>query len=196
MNKLKRSSKNNKIKPFIEQYNWKEIDFQSHRKDWKKFQSNNKSIALNTLYVPHNTEKIRPAYKSKYNLNRKNQVILLLITDGRKWHYLAVKSLSALYRGITSNNNGDFYCLNCFCSYKTENKLKNHKKVCENRDYCYVEMPEEDKILKYNHGEKSTKVPFTIYADLESLLEKMNTYHNDPEKSSTTKINKHTPSGY
>ena len=40
------------------------------------------------------------------------------------------------------------------------------------------------------------KVPFTIYADLESLLEKMNTCHNNPKKSSITKINKHTPSGY
>ena len=40
------------------------------------------------------------------------------------------------------------------------------------------------------------KVPFIIYADLESLLEKMNTCHNNPEKSSTTKINKHTPSAY
>ena len=39
-------------------------------------------------------------------------------------------------------------------------------------------------------------VPFTICADLESPLEKMNTCHNNPEKSSATKINKHTPSGY
>ena len=48
-----------------------------------------------------------------------------------------------------------------------------HKKVCENHDYCYVEMTEEDnKILKHNQGEKSMKVPFIIYADLESLLKK------------------------
>ena len=40
------------------------------------------------------------------------------------------------------------------------------------------------------------KVQFIIYADIESLLEKMNTCHNSPEKSSTIKINKHTPSGY
>ena len=85
-----------KIRHFIEQYNWKEIDFPSHGKDWKKFESNNKSIALNILYVPHNTEKIRHAYKSKYNSTRENQVILLMITDGEKWRYLAVKSLSAL----------------------------------------------------------------------------------------------------
>ena len=50
--------------------------------------------------------------------------------------------------------------------------------------------------MKSNHGEKSIKAPFIIYADLESLLEKLNTCHNNPEKSSTTKINKHTPSDY
>ena len=83
------------------------------------------------------------------------------------------KKLSALLKGITSNHKGDFYCLNCFHSYSTKNKLKKHKNVCENHGYCYVEMPKEDnKILKYSHGEKSMKVPFIIYADLESLLEK------------------------
>ena len=147
--------------------------------------------------MPYNTEKIRHAYKLKYNLTRESQVILLTITDGEKWHYLAVKSLSALFREITGNNHGDFYCLNGFQSYSTENKLKKHKKVCKNHDYCYVEMPEEDnKILKYNEGEKSMKARFMIYADLECLLEKMNTCHNNPEKSSTTKINKHTLSSY
>ena len=121
-----------------------------------------------------------------------------MITDGEKWHYLAAKSLSALFRGIASNNNGDFYCLNCFHLFRTENKLKKHKNVCENHDYCYVEMPKEDnKILKYNHGEKFMKAPFIIYTDLESLLEKMNTCHNNnTKKSSTAKINKHTPFGY
>ena len=120
-----------------------------------------------------------------------------MITDGEKWHYLTVRGLSALLREVTGNNNGDFYYLNCFRAYTTENKLESHKKVCENHDYCCVEMPNEHhKILKYNHGEKSMKAPFIIYADLESLLEKINTCCDNPEKSSTTKINKHTPSGY
>ena len=151
-----------KIKAFIDKYNWK--DFLSHSKDWRKFESNNKSIAVNILYVPHNTEKIRHAYKSKYNLTPESQVILLMITDGEKWHYLAVKSLSALFRGITSNHKEDFYCLNCFHSYSTENELKKHKKVCENHDYCYVEMPEEDiKTIKYHNKKKFMKVPFFIF---------------------------------
>ena len=105
--------------------------------------------------------------------------------------------MSALFREITGNNHGDFYCLNFFQSYTTENKLKKHKKVCEHHDYCCVEMPEEyNKLLKYNEGEKSMRLLFIIYADLECLLEKMNTCHNNPEKSSTTKMNKHTPPGY
>ena len=73
-----------KIKHFIDQYNWKEISFPSPKKDWEKFELNNKSIALNVLFVPYNTETIRLAYKSKYNTNLENQVILLMITDGKK----------------------------------------------------------------------------------------------------------------
>ena len=58
-------------------------------------------------------------------------------------------------------------------------------------------MPTKDNnTIKYNHGEKSIKLPFVVYADLECLLEKMNTCYNNLEESSTTKINKHKPSGY
>ena len=49
-------------------------------------------MALNILYVPHITEEIRHAYKSKRNLKRKNQVIFLMITDGKKWLYFDVKN--------------------------------------------------------------------------------------------------------
>ena len=107
-----------KIKPFIDQYNWKDIDFPFPSKDWRKFELNNK-IALNILYVSHNARKVNVAYKSKHNLSCDKQVILLMITDGEKWHYLVVKNLPGLLRGITSSHHGDFYCLNCFRSYST-----------------------------------------------------------------------------
>ena len=124
-----------KIKPFIEKYNWKDIDFPSTSKDWKTFELNNE-VALNILYVPHGTKKIEIAYKSKHNLTR-------------------------------------------------EMPTKN------------VEMPTKDNtIIKYNQGEKSIKLPFIVYADLECFLEKMSTCCNTPEESSTTKINKHTRSDY
>ena len=170
--------------PYISQYNRKDIAFLSHQKDWKKLEQNSKTIALNILFVPHSTKLIRLTYKSKYNHKRKNQVILLMITDGKKWHYLAVRSLSALFREITSSNNGDFYCLNCFHSYRTLNKLKKHERVCNNHDYCHVDMPKEnEKILKYNHKEKSLKAPFISTPDLECILEKEQSRQNNPENS-------------
>ena len=55
-----------KIRPFIDQYTWKDINFPATSKDWNKFELNNK-IALNILYVPHNTKNIQLAYRSKYN---------------------------------------------------------------------------------------------------------------------------------
>ena len=75
--------------------------------------------------VPHDEIEISHAYKSKYNHTRKNQVVLLMMTDGQKWHYTdlkseptedgfngTAKSLSKLFRGIKSNNHADFHCLN------------------------------------------------------------------------------------
>ena len=96
-----------------------------------------------------------------------------------------------------SGYNGDFYCLSCLHSFRTDDALKKHERLCDNHDYCHVKMPtEENKILKYNHGEKSLKVPFTIIADLECLLIKEQSYQNNPEKSYTEKKAEHEPSGY
>ena len=115
--------------------------FSVKKKTGKSLNKKNKTIALNTI-VPHNTKQIRHVYKLKYNFKRKNQVILLMITDGKKWHYLDVKRLSALLRGITSNHKEGFSCLNCFHSYRAKNKK--HERVCNDHDYCYVEMPNKD----------------------------------------------------
>ena len=133
------------IKPFIDKYSWKGIDFPAGIRDWKNFEENNKDVSINILYVPPNTKTINLAYKSKYNRKRKNQVVLLMITNDKqsdkidKWHYIALKSvntdngfnrpirsLSRLFRGITSNNNGDFYCLGCLHSFRTDNALEKH----------------------------------------------------------------------
>ena len=153
---------------------------------------------MNILFVRHNKKEIEPAYTSKYNYKRKKQVILLMITDDdNRWHYLAVKSLPALLRGITSNHYGDFYCLNCFHSYRTLNKLSKYERVCNSHDYCPIDMPEEGKnILKYSPGDKSLKAPFIIYVDLECLLKKEQSCRNNPENSYTQRKAKHKASGY
>ena len=75
-----------------------------------------------------------------------------MIADGKKWHYLAITNLSALLEGKSSNHHG---CLNCFNSYTSNNKLKEHEEICNNYDSFHIEMPKcFEKILKYNPGEK------------------------------------------
>ena len=72
---------------------------------------------------------------------------MLITTNGKKWHYivlksettddgfnLPIKSLSRLFIGVTSNHVGDFYCLNCLHSFRTDNALKKHERLCENND--------------------------------------------------------------
>ena len=76
--------------------------------------------------------------------------------------------MSALLRGISSKHVGDFYCLNCFHSNSTKDKLKKHENVCKKHDCCFVEKPKEhNKVSKYNQEEKSIKIPFITYAPLE-----------------------------
>ena len=103
-----------------------------------------------------------------------------MITNGEKWHYLALKStisnhgymrptqsISRLFKGITSNHHYDYYCLNCFHSYRIIDKLKKHKSVCDNNDYCEILMPDDkNKVLKYASGSQSLKMAHAIYVDI------------------------------
>ena len=161
-------------------------------------------IALNVLYIPRNTKTISVAYRSKYNNKHKKQAILLIISNGKKQHYLAVTNLSTLLQRISSNHKEDFYCLNCFNSCTSKNKLKKHDEMCNNHDSYHIEMPKQvEKILKYNPAEKSLKAPFAIYLDLECFLKKEQSHYNNNnnnnnnlEESYTQKKARHEPSGW
>ena len=82
----------------IEKLKWVDINFSSYQRGWREFEQSNTLVALNVLFVSHDSEKIKLAYKWKYNYKRKNQVILLMINDEAKnCYYFAVKNLSELY---------------------------------------------------------------------------------------------------
>ena len=73
-----------------------DTDFLSHQKAWGNFEQERNSMALNVLFVSHNNEEIKLAYRSSYN-KHKNQVILLMITDeANNYCYFAIKNLSEL----------------------------------------------------------------------------------------------------
>ena len=71
------------------------------------------------------------------------------------------------------------------------------KKYVKNIDFCGIVMAsEKDKIVEFKHYIKSDKMPCIIYADIESLIKKIDGCQNNPEKSPTTKIDKHNPCEY
>ena len=94
-----------------------DTNFSSYQRYWENFEQENNSIAINALFVSHNSEEIKLAYKSGYN-TRKNQVILLMINDeANNYYYFPIQILSELnslgwLRGkkeaIINNNNNDF----------------------------------------------------------------------------------------
>ena len=96
---------------------------------------------------------------------------------------------------ITQNiieNKGNFYCLNCLHSFKTENKLKCHEKVCKNIYFFGIVVPPENgNILEFNKCRKSDKMVHIFYPALESLIKEIDGSPKILEKSSTTKIGKH-----
>ena len=102
---------------------------------------------------------------------------------------------------------GELYFLKFLHSFSTENKLKEYENVNKNRDYCCIEIPKQEIILKYNHEEMSVQIPSIIYANMlisiysfllyaESSLKETNTCQSNPENTLMSKINKHTVTGY
>ena len=100
----------------------------SYQREWEEFEQNNSSIALNILFVPHNSEEITLAYKSNCN-KRKNQVILLMINnEANNSYYFGVKNMSELNslgwlmgkKEATINNDNSFEnALNDALNYQT-----------------------------------------------------------------------------
>ena len=80
------------------------IKFLPHIKDKKKFETNNKSIALNILFLSHNSQEIRHAYKTRHNLNRENQIIVSMINDGKKCNKLCNKLPEEMKRTTNLNS--------------------------------------------------------------------------------------------
>ena len=98
---------------------------------------------------------------------------------------------------LASNHDGNFYCLNYLHSFRTDNALKKQEGLCDNNDYCSVEMLTQfNKTLKYNYGEKPLRTPFVIYADLELLLIKKQSCQNKSNECYTERKAIHEPCGY
>ena len=160
-----------------------------------RFEHLNPNISISVLGY-NKEERVYPLRISKCT-KRKHDIILLLIKDGEKSHYCLVKNISALLSSqINSNDHKRYFCLNCFNSFKDEDKLKEHKKYCYENESVKINMPPPGTFLRFKNFLHSEKAPFAVYADFESLIKPMDNCNPDPNKSYTKKYQKHEPTSF
>jgi hypothetical protein len=162
--------------PFIEQYDFSNINFPASANDICKFQKQNKDIAINALlYVPSEENKaasVVPIYHPPHSLafNRRMATILL-VGD----HWLAVTNLNRLLseQGETGARDHMAHCFRCLKNLYYPDRLAIHMKKCYNGMGQRVVMPSpEEAVHKFKDWSKMLSHSFVMYADMECILVK------------------------
>ena len=180
------------LKSKIDTLNMKDIKYPITLKDIKKFECLNSSISISVLGY-NEKEKVYPLRVSEY-IGREHDIVLMLICNEERKHYCLVNDLSRLLGAQTSRHpTKQSSCLRCFNSFNCENSLKNHKEYCGTSKCIKINMPEKDPVLKFKNYRNSEKVPFVIYADIESLIKSLQSCEPNPQSSYTKKYQKHEP---
>ena len=114
-----------RLRPYENQYNWKGLEFPVSIKKIDKFEKNNPGIAVKVLFSKKKKQNIYTARRSERNVKciNKKQVNLLMIVDGEKRLYTAMKSISRLLKSLNATHKGAYhFCMNCLNGFCTVSK--------------------------------------------------------------------------
>ena len=121
----------------------------------------------------------------------------MIIEEGEKKHYVAIKSLGRLLSKMNSKNClPHHFCSNCLQGFSDITSRDNHYEYCRSNESVRIEMPTRNPIVSYSNGQHQFKVPFIMYADFESILEPIQRVSNNSNISSTRGVNTRKPSGW
>ena len=180
------------LKSKIETIDMGDIKYPVKLPDINEFERLNSSIAI-SVFAYSTEDKVYPLRISRHS-NRLHKIKLFLITEEEKRHYCLIKNMSRLVSSQVSKHNGViFICERCMNHFQTEKSLKAHEEHCNTNECIKINMPEKGSVLKFKNYHNSEMVPFVIYADMESLLEPIQSCGPNPEGSFTEKFQKHKP---
>ena len=172
-------------------FDWEGINFPVSTKDISKFERRNR-IGVNVLVLHGKTPYICRKGGDYYRV-----VNLMIIEDGDKRHYVAIKSLGRLLSKMNNKQKTTrHFCSNCLQGFSDIKSRDDHYAYCRSDESVRIEMPARNPIVEYSNGQHQLKVPFIMYADFESILEPIQGASNNPNQSSTRGVNIHTPSGW
>ena len=155
------------IMRYANNYNWSRLEFPEAINKINEFEKNN-DIAVNVLGIKG--QKIYICRKSKYN-DRKN-VDLLLITDGEKRHYTAIKSRSRLL-GSSNSKDGhqQHFCINCIQGFHSEESRDKHFECCIDNEAVRIEMLKEGSSVEFHDAQNQASMPEKTGVKLELLTD-------------------------
>lgn len=169
----------NKYSQYENHLDFTGIQFPVELKQIKKFEQQNPSISINVYMFDIANETIH-SMRLTEEVKEKHIHLLMLTkeTDDdtfKIFHYCWIKKLNALLgKQVSSWGHRLFFCDRCLNHFMSEEKLKMHLINCMKQNKCQIEMPtEENDTIFFKNHKNQLKVPFVIYADVESLLKKI-----------------------
>ena len=115
------------LRPYENQHNWKGLEFPVSIKKIDKFEKNNPGIAVNVLFSKKKSQNIYTVRRSERNVKCKKQLSLLMIVDGEKRHYTAIKNISRLLSKLNGKTKRAYhFCMNCLNGFRTESARDKH----------------------------------------------------------------------
>ena len=135
-----------RLRPYENQHHWKGLEFPVSIKKFDKFEENSPGIAVKVLFSKNKSQNIYTARRSERNTNCKKKLNLLMIVDGKKRHYNAIKSISRLLKSLNATHKGEYhFCMNCLNGFRTESARDKHYEYCSSNGHVKVKMPIEKK---------------------------------------------------
>ena len=192
----KNASRINDLKKYVNDLNFKRINFPVKVRDIQKFENYNPDLPGINVFSINDNNKIYPLRLNQKDT--KKSIDLFLFSKDEKQHYSLIKNFSRLARSqITSHTSSKIHiCKKCLSHYTKKYLFKRHSRYCNKNETVAVKMPSKNSILKFKNHFKKLPIPFTIYADFECFTIPVNSCQLNPNKSYTQSYQKHEPSGY
>ena len=193
---------NKNVRDNSEKFNWSGIEFPVSLEQIVKFEKQN-PFAVNVFGIEG--EKVYPLRISKER--EKHFIDLLLISKGETTHYCWMKNKSLLLSSqVSKHMSSRFFCDRCINHFPNKPALEKHLEYCSDNETVRIEFPKHKNkdgkdidcpvFLKFKNFNRSTRVPFVVYADFEYFTEKLSTCYPDESRSFTNQYQHHKPSGF
>ena len=180
-------------KEYVNKLDYSGVEFPIAVKHYNRIEKQN-SVNINVF--GYENKQPYPIYVSKEKYE--DHMELLLVTEKENKHYVLIKDFNRFMYSQTKHEHRKHFCMHCLQCFSSERVLSNHKDICiQVNGSQAIKMPNKDNnILKFNNFHKQQPVPFVIYADFESILEKIHGCKQDGNKSYIEAYQTHADCGF